>query len=226
DKIIINVNFKKQEDHKIEECNEPKKDLKLDKSNTIETMSPEHSDDDSLLRNLSDDSISSPINFHFDHDKSKLSSSNLKDVFSGEFKFLSKITSNSEAVNNTKSNVVATKNVENRIGKLSDFDENDDIFINDDSFLPTPTQDESQSPVLISKTVTRTKQSSTSTIKSTGGFQSATATKIDKTKDSDFYDPELPLQSPDHSDHSKSPTMEKISFESTMKSSLLVSLNI
>lgn len=196
--------------------------MKLNKGNTIETMSPERSHSDDSLGKLSDDSIESITNFHLDHNKSKTASSDLKGVFSDEFKFLPK-----SETNNT-STVVTTKKVENKMEKISDFDEND-IFIDDDSFLPTPTQDESQSPMLGTDTVTRSKQSSTSVVKSsgstTGVLQSSTSieTNFDMAKDSDFYDPELPLQSPDHS---KSPNIEKFSFESTLKSSHLVSFII
>lgn len=79
----------------------------------------------------------------------------------------------------------------------------------EDSFMPTPTQDESHSPVNITTTSV---SGNASGRKMASSIQSTSPAEA---KD-DFYDPELPLQSPDRdTDSIKSPPpQEKHAFES------------
>lgn len=196
DKILINVNFKADESvSEFKKSSKPSKDTKNGNKISVEISSPQSDD----YNNAKSD-IASPNSDDYSSKNLKKSltstTDNLKNVLSEEFKFLPKLLQNKET--NCLSASV--------LNRMSRSPEN---YLNDS--IPTPTQDESQSPLrnCISK------QSKISSIKSNSPLE---------TKD-DLYDPELPLESPDRNSIS-SPSKDRLSIDSSSSSkNSLVRLN-
>lgn len=202
DKIIINVNFKKEDTQpskKPEESNCNKvstaKSSSKAANHNVDISSPQS--DSQVKRGNSIASPNDTDEFEGSSSKPKLKSlsgDNLKDALSDEFKFLPRIFQNNEPSNS----VISRDSSPN----LDD----------DDSFLPTPTQDESHSPIL---NCLSGKQQTAKQMESKKATSKAAPKPIETFKD-DFYDPELPLESPDRESlpSPPKPAKEKVRFDS------------
>lgn len=196
DKILINVNFKSE-------------DVQLTSKRSIEVKkgkesSSSSSGGDKPVKNGKNVEISSPQSSDYNTNKSDITSPNSEDyttttvagstdskkktlpsaeslqtVLSEEFKFLPKLLPNKESTT-LSSSILNQSSPED--------------YLNDS--IPTPTQDESNSPL-----------------------RNCQPNKVDSIKSSpveqkdDLYDPELPLESPDHNSIT-SPPKDKISIGS------------
>lgn len=245
DNIIINVNFKKEEPSSdivskvaiskltttIESSISSKSESAERKHSTASSANNSHKENVDILSPQSTDDYG---NAHLQSDSNSITSP-LSDYDYGRNSNVNSSSSNSVANNNG-----GTPTTSDHLKKILSEELNflprilqstvesvgfgaqtpPDHFLGD-SFMPTPTQDESHSPI-----------NGTSASDNVGGDRKlassihSTSPAGEEGKD-DFYDPELPLQSPDR-DSIKSPPKEKHAFESVSsgKESSIVSSDI
>ncbi|KAF7493239.1 hypothetical protein SSS_05280 [Sarcoptes scabiei] len=191
DKIMINVNFKKEENiDRNKKSDKTNKDCK--KSLTSCSRKPE---------TIKKERSHSPINHPSDKSdvKSIQSPSELEDVIpakkslkiddldlQGEFKFLPRL---------------APPTIEKKlkdIARTESSDDEDNFFIgSSNSFMPTPTQDESQSPILSNSNLKPVLNKSNSPTIVRDKIPLPATLSCEDNDEDEFYDPELPLLSPD-----------------------------
>ena len=158
----------------------------------VDILSPQSTDDYSNALLQSDNSITSPFSDFGNTSRSNInkltSSDNMKKVFNEEFNFLPRTILQIKDTNSSSD-----------LGPQTP-----DQYL-DDSFLPTPTQDESHSPINVANNAI---------ISRLGKSKSKMTNSIMSTSpNSEFYDPEVPLQSPDRVSI-KSPSKDKIVYNS------------
>lgn len=228
DNIIINVNFKKEEpvSESVPQVASAKITTTIERVTKSESVERKHSAASSANNSHKEnvDILSPQSTDDYAHALLQSDSNSITSPFSGEDSGRnSNVNSSNNSIANNNNNTPSTSDhlkkvlseelnflpriLQSNADSVGFGSHTPSEHYLEDSFMPTPTQDESNSPI------NGTTASASGTASSRKLPSSIQSTSPAEAKD-DFYDPELPLQSPDR-DSIKSPSShEKHAFES------------